>query len=200
MESTLSLWIAVGSFALAFAALLAVLWQIARENATRPTDGMIVARYEIASTETHTDMGVAISLLGPAIAYEAQLVVWGGATLGDVPAAVRRFTADSEPLTAIVRVPHGVTVRVGLAYLDNGLLSRRGVVRCSRRDVMGGPDSYQVWHWSWWQGLPRKGAVATRGRWKGIDGSYVPSRMALPTTERPATTVVALPPEYEAGE
>lgn len=196
MENTLSLWISGGSFALAFAAFIAVIWQIMREYASRPIDGMYVGKTTILKEEGYTDYFVNVGILGPKNAHQVQFLVWDGAVIGDWPETRRSMTAGSEPMAAIVRVRHGERVRVGLAYVDSGLISARGVARASRRDLERGPESYESWHWALWQGLPRRGAQATRGKWTSVDTELRPSRVNLPDSERPYARELPLPDDY----
>lgn len=199
MENSLSIWISGGSFVLAFAAFLAVIWQIMREYASRPIDGMYVGKNEILEAEQYTDYFVNVGIMGPKNAHEVQFVVWGGSVIGPWPEIRRSMTADSEPMAAIVRVHHGERVQVGLSYLDSGLLLARGVGRASRRDLERGPESYEVWQWSLWQGLPRRGAKAERGKWRTVDEHYIPSKMSFPAKERPYARHLPIPDDYASN-
>lgn len=196
MENSLSLWLSAGSFALAFAALLAVIWQIMREHASRPIDGIYVGKNVVLEEEEYTDYLVNVGILGPKKAHQVQFLVWGGAVMEPWPETRQSMTADSEPMAAIVRVRHSESVMVGLAYVDSGLLSPRGVARASRRDLERGPESYETWCWALWQGLPSRGAEASRGTWRAVDQHFIPSRMNLPEKERPYSREIPVPDDY----
>lgn len=177
------------SLALSTAALLAVLWQIARTEGLQPIDGGKMWRQVVQETDEFTDMFIAVGFSGGAEVYEAELVVWGGYVMGGLPPAHPILRADSEPIWAIVRIPKGEEVKVGLAWLEQSRIRRHPVRGAVRRDPLEPVESWERWRWHFWAD-PRPGRKHGRGYWQKLDRHWGRNRTVPQPKHQPAAAIL----------
>ena len=176
----------LASVALSAAALIAVMWQIARTEGMQPQDGGQMARQVIAVTDEYSDLTVAYRVSGPATLYEATMLLWGCAFVGDAPEARPVLDARSEPVIATVRVPHGAEAYVGIAWMYFSPIMRRPVYHVVRRRLDTAEPVWERWKWAWlarpWP-RPRYG----RGHWRWNDLRFGRNRLDLPAGAAPSS-------------
>lgn len=172
------------SVVLSAGAFIAVIWQIARAEGMQPTSGCLMQREVLEENDSHTDVRVLVAPQGPATLHSVELVVWEGVFVGTPPVMRLKMDAGSKPLEAIVRAPRGTDTKVGITWLMSSRIRHRPVRGVSRRLLLGGPETWEQWSWSWFSD-PRPSASYGRGRWKKLDRQWGRNRKDLPERDIP---------------
>lgn len=144
----------------AAASLVAVMWQIARFEATQPAFGWEVGYGPVGDeTEGVRIYRVHFRPIGPIVIHDIEGHHWGAANLPQVTERAR-MDCDSEPLVARVRWLVGKPGYVGFSWLSPSLLRQRPVRHAMRLDLQTGTWYLWRWHRIW------RPKALPQGEWK----------------------------------
>lgn len=190
-------WTSLASVMLSAAALIAVMWQIARAEGMQPAKGNMLGRTVIDKTPEHIDMLIAFRGAGPSTLHEVDVVLWGCKFIGEAPETRPAFNADSEQIPAYIRIPRGTRAYAGITFLTFSPIMRRPVRQCYRRLLESEEPHWETWKWAWFArfwGRPEHG----RGHWKKHEKRFARNRIEFPPESVPQTEVITEPQTLNA--